>query len=93
MAIFAKDPSSNVDFSIDWSEWLSSGETVSAAVWSVQPQELGGPTLSADQNSGTVTSVFAAGGTLGNRYRLTCSATSSEGRIADRSLILKIMEQ
>lgn len=93
MAIFAKDPSSNVDFSIDWSEWLAAGETVSSAVWSVDPSEPGQPMLSSDQNSGTVTSVFAAGGTLGHRYRLTCSATSSEGRFADRSLILKIMEQ
>ena len=93
MALYPKDPASNVDFSIDWSSWLQSGETIASANWSVEPSGDASLSLGAQTSGSTVTSVFVSGGVAGHRYRLTCLATSSEGRAAERSITLRIMEQ
>ena len=93
MAIYPKDPASNVDFSIDWSAWLQDGETIASALWSVDPPSDSSVSLGVQTAGQTVTSVFAAGGRPGHRYRLTCQALSSENRTAERSIILRIMEQ
>ncbi len=93
MVIFPKDPSSNVDFSFDWADWLLEGETITEAGWIIVPNDSAAPTLSGATVTGDVTGVFVAGGRVGARYRLTCNVQTSDGRVADRSLVLRIMEQ
>lgn len=93
MTIYPKDPASAVDFSVDWAEWLTAGEAITSAVWSIAPQGAGAPTLGQTTDGGAVQGVFVSGGTLGHRYRLTCHIETDAGREADRSLNLRIMEQ
>lgn len=93
MAIFPKDPSSNVDFSVDWADWLLEGETITDANWNIAPSGAESPVLSAATVTGDVAGIFVAGGDVGTRYRLTCNVQTSGGRVADRSLVLRIMEQ
>ncbi len=93
MAIYLKDPSSSVDYSVDWSEWLSASEAIVSTTWSIDPAGVLAPTLGAETASGTTRSVFVSGGTLGERYRLSCHIQTDGDRTADRSVIIRIAER
>ncbi|MCJ9428688.1 hypothetical protein [Kordiimonas marina] len=91
MSVYAKDPSSDVDYSIDWSAWLTDGETVTSAAWSVAPAT--GLQIGTAIDGGALQGTYVSGGVAGDRYRLTCRGTTSAGRTADRSLTIRVMEQ
>ncbi len=93
MTIFPKDPASDVDFSIDWSEWLTNDEAISSATWTIEPSDALGPTLGTETVAGPVLGVYVSGGVAGNRHKLTCRVATSAGRTAERSLTLRIMER
>ncbi len=93
MAIYLKDPASSVDYSVDWSEWLSASESIASTTWSIDPSSASAPSLGVETTSDTTRSVFVSGGTLGERYRLNCRIQTDGGRTADRSLIIRIAER
>lgn len=92
MTVFAKDPSSTLDYSFDWSGWLTPGENITTATWSVTPADAGAPVLSGAVLSGTVTAVNVTGGEVGNRYRLTCQINTDSSRTVERSTAIRVME-
>jgi hypothetical protein len=92
MTVFAKDPSSDVDFSVDWSDWLLDDETITSTTWGVTPVEENGLTLGVNVDNGSARGVFTAGGVIGHRYRLSCLITTTENRQAERSLSVRVME-
>lgn len=93
MTFYAKDPDSTVDYSFDWAAWLTSGEAITAASWTVAPLDSGAPNLGSQISAGTVQGIYVSGGVVGNRYRLTCHIETDAGRTDDRSLSLRIMER
>lgn len=93
MTVFAKAPGSRVDYTIDWTDWLADGEAITAATWRAAPEEEGGITLSDAIDAGPVRGIHAAGGLRGHLYHLICTATTSENRIVERALTLKVMER
>jgi len=93
MTFYAKDPDSTVDYSFDWAAWLTSGETITAASWTIAPSDGGAPSLGSQTDAGTVQGIYVSGGQVGNRYRLTCHIETDAGRTGERSLSLRIMEQ
>lgn len=79
-------PGANLDYSLDWSNWLEDGETVTDSQWTATS----GITLSRNQvTSGSLTSTYAGGGTLNGTYILTNTITTSSGRIDSRIIRLK----
>lgn len=93
MAIYLKDPSSSVDYSVDWSEWLSDAESITSTTWSIDPSGNSAPSLGAESAMDTTRSVFVSGGTLGERYRLSCRIQTDSGRTVDRGLTIRIAER
>ena len=93
MAIYLKDPSSSVDYSIDWAAWLEEPETIASTTWSINPSGILAPTLGTEGASDTTRSIFVSGGTVGQRYRLTCRIQTDAGRTVDRSLTIRIAER
>lgn len=91
MTVFAKDPSSRVDYSFDWSSWLLPDEAVSSAGWSAEPAI--GITLDSPVDAGSVRGIHVTGGEAGHRYRLSCCITTDAGREAERSVVIRVMEQ
>lgn len=75
-----------LDYSIDFTNWLSSGDTIDSVAWSINPT---GPTLASDSESDGVATIQVDGGTLGYVYRLTATATSAAGLVDDRSIVLR----
>lgn len=83
---FIKDPDATLDYGFDWANWLATGETITGAVWTVPS----GITKSDEDFDADTTLVWLTGGTLGTNYNISCRITTSDGRIDDRTLIIKV---
>jgi len=86
--IFRKDPASVLDYGIDWSDWLDSGETISTSTWTVPV----GITKDSESNGDTSTLVWLSGGTAGTTYELANKIVTSDGRTVERTIEI-IVEQ
>lgn len=94
MTVFAKDADATTDYSVDWANWLTAGETISSADWTVQPAvDANALTLSGENIGQSLCGVFVSGGQIGERYKLVCRVATDAGRTADRSITLRIMER
>lgn len=79
-----KDPDATLDYSWDWSDWLTDDETITTASVTVPD----GLTLGVvSQLSGVVTA-WISGGTAGTEYEVVCRITTNEARIDDRTILL-----
>lgn len=88
---FLHDPDAGpLDYSVDFTNWLASGDSISTVTWAILPT---GPTLSSPSLVAAVATTNVTGGTLGEVYRLTASATSANGIVDDRSIILRAGHQ
>lgn len=89
---FTQDPDARLDYSIDWSAWLVGTDEIATSSWAVAPT---GPTLSDSSLSVSkkVTTVFFAGGAVGERFVLTNSIITTGGREDDRSISIRIAER
>lgn len=88
MAVFKdhkKDPDATLDWIFDWNDWLGEFETITLATFLVDP----GITVTEDTSTMKTATVWLAGGTEGQVYRVTCRVTTSDGRIDDRSFTLR----
>jgi len=86
-----KDPSSVLDYTIDWTNWLS-GDTVSSVVYDLEngittSTAIGGVAVS---NTTTTTTVNIAGGTAGNIYNVKCTMTTTNGRTVVKNFRIKV---
>jgi hypothetical protein len=88
----AKDPNAILDFGLDWGDWVSTGDSLSSAVWSVTGPD-NALTLSDSSLVGDTATTRAAGGTVGYTYELTCRVNSASGLVDDRSIALQIIEK
>jgi hypothetical protein len=87
MITFIKDPDAVLDYTVDWSPWLSdSGDQITSSAWIV-PEGL---TTTADYYTTTTATVWLSGGTVGREYVVTNRITTAAGRVDDRSFTLVI---
>ena len=82
----AHAPGSDLDYSVDWSNWLTDGETITDSDWTASA----GLTLTRDAViNDTLATVFAAGGVAEQNYVLTNTITTSVGRVDSRTITLR----
>jgi hypothetical protein len=83
MTTFIKDPNAQLDFSVDWSDWLTGEEIISASSWTIPD----GLTLVSQSYTNTTATVFLSGGTVGRSYLVQNRITTNNAtpRIDDRS--------
>lgn len=84
-----KDPDATLDYQIDWSSWLATGETISSSAWIVPD----GLTEVSDSNTTTTATIWLSGGTDGESYRITNRVTTTAGRTDDRTITLLIRQR
>lgn len=81
-----------LDWPIDWSALLASGETISSSQWAISPAESGG--LSVKSGSAAIaeatTSCLVEGGVPGHVYELTNTIATSDGRTDCRTVTIVI---
>lgn len=78
----------NVDFLIDWEDWLATGEAIQTATWTLPSGLTQGS--SGQVVDGTTTAIFLDGGTKGQAYEVACQIVTDQGRDPQRSIIIKV---
>lgn len=86
---FIKDPDAKLDYTIDWSSWLTDSETISSVVWTVGT----GITEESTSNTTTTATIWLSGGTAGERYAAACRITTSDSRIDERTIFIMVAER
>lgn len=89
---YTHDPSATLDYYIDWSPWLATGETITTATWTYTSALAATVTITPIAST-TKPGVWVSGATLGDRITLTCHATTSAARQDDRSLVLAVRDR
>ena len=90
MKTFTKDPDAVLDYTIDWSEWLAAGETITGTpTWTVP----GGITKDSQSNDTTSVTAWFSSGSAGTDYVIGCKIATSDSRTDERSIILSVEER
>lgn len=93
MGFYLKDPQSRVDYAIDWSAHYVDGQTIAASSWTVSPAEPGGIAVDGSSFDLLRTAATLTGGVAGHVYSVGNRATLSDGRVDERSLIIRVEER
>lgn len=86
-----KDPNATLDYQIDWTNFLASGESIVSVVWTVT-----GATLETSASTATTATAWLSGGTVGTVISATCRITTDStpvARVDDRTLRLTVVER
>lgn len=89
MITYYQDPDAILDYEMDWSEWLSDGDTIASSTWIV-PE---GVTTAGEANTTTTATVWLSGGVAHSRYRVTNRIVTAGGRQNDCSFDLCVQER
>ena len=81
-----KSPVAKLDYSVDWSDWLADGETISEHDWTVPT----GLTEVSASELGGVCTVWLSGGTVGTTYSVRNEITTSAGREDARTIKITV---
>ena len=81
-----KDPDEVLDYEIDWSGRLATGDTIATSTWIVPT----GITKNSDTYTTTKSIIWLSGGTIGETYVFTCRITTAANRTHDQSVKLQI---
>lgn len=90
-ARFTKDPDATLDYGIDWTNWLETGDSIASSAWEVPT----GLTLTSQSNTNNKTLVWLSGGTVGTTYtvRNRITTASTPPRVEDRSILIQVINR
>lgn len=83
---FTKDPDEVLDYAIDWSNWLATGESITCSLWLTTGTLV---TTSASHTT-SVATIWLSAGTTGTVYNVTNRIGTSGSRLADRSISIRV---
>jgi hypothetical protein len=78
-----------LDYAINWADLVPDSDSITGATWTV-PTGIAQPSGKPPTRSGDVTTIWLEGGTAGTDYKVSCTITTTQGRIAKRSLTIKV---
>lgn len=84
-----QDKDAFLDYSIDWSDWLVAGDSISSSTWATDPDL----TLNSAMLVGTKASVWVQGGVVNKWYAVTNTVVSAQGRRDQRTIRLFITNE
>lgn len=94
--VITHDPDAKLDYAIDWTSWLQSGETITTATWTRGPVAVGDLTPMTHSTPSVVAGraiVWIEGGTTDSLYTFTVHVVTSAAREDDRTLRLFCTER
>lgn len=83
--VWPKDPTAVLDYTIDWTEWLGF-DALTNVLWTVPS----GIVSAGSFSSQSTTTVWLSGGTGGTSYLVSCSVTTSSGRMDKRTVQINV---
>jgi hypothetical protein len=81
---YVKSVTASRPYTIDWSRYLATGDTISTAVFTVPD----GLTKGTEGHTTTTAWVQLSGGVAGQEYRVSCRITTTPGAWTDERTIL-----
>lgn len=87
-AEFTKDPGDVLDYTFDWSQWLSPGETISNSTWYTSGP---GITVNRDIVNDTSTTVWLSGGANTAIYYVKNQIVTTQFRTVERTMTITII--
>lgn len=94
LAHFRKQPSEALDYSVDYSQWLASGETISNVVVSISPATVPALAVSAVALTGgnTIANFTVSAGTDSQQYQVTLLTTTTNAQVVEREILYTVEE-
>ncbi len=86
-SIKIKDPSANLFYGFDWSEWLSPNEIIKSHTIYVSASSL---VITHDYHTSASVIFMASGGEVGKRYSVTCEIETTGSQVDERTIRLDI---
>lgn len=87
---FTKDPSAKLNYTIDWTLFLPTGQTITASAWTVPA----GLTEVVTSNTTTIATIVLSGGTLGATYDVVNHIVTTPGGYEDdRTISIEIVSK
>lgn len=90
MSLLMKDPDAVLDYVIDWGAEYLGGDVIAASLWSAEPDEPGGVSVTGNDFDATTSTVKAGGGIAGRIYKLVNQVTLESGRVDTRSIVVRV---
>jgi len=87
-AFIRKDPESILDYTVNWANWLTGGDTIATSTMTVPS----GITAVSTSNTTTSATIKLSGGTLGSNFEIKNSITTGNGLTCVRRFTVKIQE-
>lgn len=84
--IYQKSPTEEIDFGINWTALLKTGETITQSLW-IAPSPID---IALQQIVGNITVCYISGGTLDTRVEVFNKITTSLGAVYERFIVLEI---
>lgn len=92
-----KDADAYLDYSVDWSDWMNEGDSIASSSFTIESIPDDPNPITTNQNtfsSGTnIATVWLAGGTAGNHYRITNTITTVNGLTDERFFRIFVKER
>lgn len=89
MNIFQKQPADQLDYDLDFSEWLPDTDVITGVVATSSSPEL---TILAASVYGTTAKIFVAGGLDNATYKVTTTIATQEGRIKEHDFKIRVRD-
>ena len=86
---FTKQPVDVLDYDIDYSQWLTTGDNVESINVAVEPSGL---TVDNTFVNDPRVKIYLSGGTDGTTYKITVTTTTADGRVKQDEFKLKVKE-
>lgn len=90
-----KDPYAVLDYSLDWTNWMPSSDTISAHTITAETISGDSAPLAIDSSTNTdfIATANISGGTVGNIYNVEYKITTTNGLKDSRNFRIKVVER
>jgi hypothetical protein len=94
-AYIEKDPYSVLDYSLDWTNWMPAGDTITSIT--VTAETISGDssplTIDSTTNTSYIVTANISGGTAGNIYNIEFKIVTTNGLRDSRNFRIKVLER
>jgi hypothetical protein len=90
-----KDPYAVLDYSLDWQNWMPSGEVISTITVTAETISGDASPLTVDSSTNTdyIVTANLSGGTAGNIYNLEYRIVTDQSKQDSRNIRIKVVER
>ena len=87
MASYVKGPNETLDYTVDWSDSLTTvSDTISTSTWTVED----GLTLTSNSNTSTTATAWLSGGEPGRTYAATNKIVTAGNRTFEKTIYIQV---